>query len=161
MKHKYSKASKVLCGCCISIATVMLVVIILVLYAFLYVPSPEKLLKKIDDKANINAVYYENVDSASITARAMLDTLTKITDVDLSDVSIIEVFSDNLDDEDAAYGIIVFTDKTGTAFNAMVDYIKFIMKQDSSDIDYHVSSRGKAILFGNLAAELELRKVVF
>lgn len=161
MKNKYSKASKVLCGCCISIAAVLLVAMILVLYAFLYVPSPEKLLKKIGDKADINAVYYENVESASITAKAMFDTLTKITDADLSNVSIIEVFSDNVEDENSAYGIIVFTDSTGTALDAMIDYVKFIMKQETSDIDYHVSSRGKAILFGNLSAELELRKVIF
>lgn len=161
MREKHSKASKVLCGCCVSIAVIIMIAVILVLYAFLYVPAPEKLLKKIDDKANISAVYYENLDSASITAKAMVDTLTKITDLDTSNITIIELFDENLEKEDAAYGVIIFTDNISTAMGAMIDYIKFIMKQDSSDIDFHVSSRGKAILFGNASAEIELRKIIF
>lgn len=161
MKDKHSKASKVLCGCCSFIAAVLLVVVILALYAFLYVPAPDKLLKKIDGKDNITAVYYENLDSASITAIAMVDTLTKITNLDTENISIIELYEDTEENEDGAYGIIIFTDSIGSSMGAMIDYIKFIMDQDSSDFDFHVSARGKAILFGNAAAEIELRKVIF
>ncbi len=161
MSEKHSKASKVLCGCCISIAVVILIVVILALYAFLYVPEPDKLLKKIDDKENISAVYYENLDSSSIKAKSMVDTLTKIIELDTTDISIIEMIDDKSESDGGAYGIIIYTDSINSSMGAMIDYIKFIMEQDSSDLDYHVSARGKAILFGNATAEIELRKVIF
>lgn len=161
MREKHSKASKVLCGCCVSIGVVLLVVIILALYALLYVPAPDKLLAKIDGKDNVSALYYEDLESSSITAKAMVNTLTKITDLDTSNISIIEFADDDLSKDDAAYGIIIFTDSISTSMNSMIDYIKFIMKQDSSDLDFHVSARGKAIFFGNASAEIELRKIIF
>lgn len=161
MSGKHSKGSKILCGCCISIAAVLLIVVILALYAFLYVPAPDKLLKKIDNKNNMTAVYYETLDEASDTAKAMVDTLTKITELDITNISIIELYDDTSESPDFAYGIVIYTDSTKTAMNAMVDYVKFIMSQEASDLDFHVSARGKAILFGNANAEIELRKIIF
>lgn len=164
MKKERSGVQKVFCGCLTAVAVIVFLVLVISAYAILYVPSADSLTKKLDGKESLTAVQYKSNEEVSPDATKMFDVLKQITSMELTDVDIVEFINPNDESDSSARGIVVYTDSIKTASQAMINYIKFIMDKDSKDVadlDYHVSSRGKAIFFGNKNGEIEFRKVVF
>lgn len=164
MSRERSGGHKVLCGCLTAIAVVLFLILVVAAYAVLYVPKADNLTSKLDGKDQLTAMQYKSESEVSLSAAAMLLVLQKVTDMEFHGVEIVEFIDNSDSSEDAAYGIVVYTDSIKTASTAMVNYVKFIMDKESdevSDLNYHVSARGKAIYFGNKNGEVEFRKVIF
>lgn len=164
MKKERSGVQKVFCGCLTAVAVIVFLVLVIAAYAILYVPSAESLTKKLDGKESLTAVQYKSNEEVSPNATIMFEVLKQVTSMELTGVDIVEFTNPTDESDGSAYGIVVYTDSIKTASQAMINYIKFIMDKDSKDVEslnYHVSSRGKAIYFGNKNGEIEFRKIVF
>lgn len=162
-KGSQSTGHRVLCGCCISIAVVLLIFIVLASYSLLYMPDKDKVFIKLGKDESLEVSYCNSLGEASDSIKAKVTVLSAITNQPLDNFYMIEYKSKggNADEE---YGLIIYTDSLKTSTDIMIDYLKFIMGNESADVeslDYHVSMRGKAVFFGNMSADLRFRKIIF